>query len=249
MVQLMDQERFEQAKQSVLQNKGKQEGIGTLKERSLHAILKYYAEPDASLHEIKMGRFVADICHDEGIKEIQTRDFSQLRKKLDYFLEQHKVTIIYPIAYTKWLSWIDIETGEVSLKRKSPKKGVPYDIFFELYKIKTVLLHPNLSICILLMNMEEYKLLNGWSKDKKRGACRKDRMPLELVEEIHIASLKDYTKLIPDTLSEAFTAKDFKTHTGLSLRRAQTALNVLKHIGAIEHIGNEGRAYLYKRGI
>jgi hypothetical protein len=176
-------------------------------------MLKYCIEPDEVLHEKKVEGFVADIMRGDEIIEIQTRDFSKLRRKLECFLMHYKVTIIYPVAYTKWLAWIDTETGETSQKRKSPKKGTPYEVFFELYKIKDFLSHPNLSFCIMLMTIEEYKLLNGWSEVKKRGACRMDRVPIEMIEELHIVSLKDYAKLIPTTLSRLFTSKDFLVDT------------------------------------
>ena len=31
---------------------------------------------------------------------------------------------------------------------------------------------------MLLIDIEEYKLLNGWSYDKKRGSVRYDRIPV-----------------------------------------------------------------------
>jgi len=244
----MNKERFEWAKQRVLGENYQVSGIGTLKEGTLHATLKYYIEPNEEMHEIRSEGFVADIIREGEIIEIQTRAFAKLNKKLNTFLEHGKVTVVYPVAYMKWLSWINLETGEISQKRKSPKKGTPYEIFFELYKIKSLLLHPNLSFCIILMNIEEYKLLNGWSYDKKRGACRIDRVPIEIIDEIYIHSLVDYMKLIPSTLEEPFTSKDFKKHTRLSLSSAQTALNILTHVKAVERIGKKGRAYLYKKG-
>ena len=243
----MNKEKFESARQIVIKGNDKASGIGTLKEGTLHKVLKYYEESDEKLHEVKIGNFVADIMRDGKIIEIQTRAFANLRKKLNYFLQEYEVTIVYPIAYVKWISWINLETGETSPKRKSPKKGVPHEIFFELYKIKSLLQHPRLKIDIILINIEEYKLLNGWSEDKKKGAHRKDRVPIELIDEIPLHSLADYIKLIPNTLSSSFTSKDFKEHTRLSLSKAQTALNVLTYVGAVERIGKKGNAYLYKK--
>ena len=46
-------------------------GVGTLGERTLHAALKYYLQPDPAFHEIKVGRWVADIQDSWGITEIQ----------------------------------------------------------------------------------------------------------------------------------------------------------------------------------
>lgn len=78
-------------------------GIGTLGERTLHMVLKRYFEPDESLHEIRVGGFVADIVRPNGIIEIQTRDFSKLRRKLAAFLELGPVTVVYPVPWAGWL--------------------------------------------------------------------------------------------------------------------------------------------------
>ncbi|WP_069999634.1 hypothetical protein [Cellulosilyticum sp. I15G10I2] len=242
----MDEQKFERAKEAVGKSDNLGLGIGTLKEGTLHAVVKHYIEDNINFHEVKVGRFVADIKRENEIIEIQTRQFSKLRKKLECFLEMYQVTIVYPISHVKWLSWIDVESGEVSPKRKSPKKGSPYEIFFELYKIKDLLIHPSLSICIVLIDMEEYKLLNGWSRDKKRGAYRKDRIPTQLIEEINISCPQDYKQFIPHTLNNSFTSKDFKKHTKLSLRSAQLALNVLTYLSVVERIGKKGNAYIYK---
>ncbi|WMC92706.1 hypothetical protein [Kineothrix sp. MB12-C1] len=43
---------------------------------------------------------------------------NKIRTKLEVFLERHPVTVVYPIPHTKWLIWIDEETGEFSKKEK-----------------------------------------------------------------------------------------------------------------------------------
>lgn len=243
----VDKKRFSEACNKILNNEHIRDGIGTLGEKTLHAILKGYYEPCSERQEIKIGKFFADIVNDDGIVEIQTQSFNLLRKKLDVFLEQSTVTIVYPIASTKWLIWIDEDTGELSKKRKSPKKGKSYEIFSELYKIKPRLLHPNLKFCIVLLDIEEYRSLNGWSDDKKKGSSRFDRIPIDIVEEVHINNFNDYAKLIPDELPQEFTTKDLKKHTSLSPGKTQQAMNVLHSIGAVERTGKNGKLYTYKR--
>lgn len=129
---------------------------------------------------------MADIYTENGIIEIQTRQFNKMRGKLSAFLPLYPVTIVYPIPREKWLIWIDEETGDLSKKRKSPAKGSAYTAFIELYRIKMFLKDPNLRLKLVLLDMEEYRLLNGWSRDKKKGSTRYDRIPTALVEEIVI---------------------------------------------------------------
>ena len=222
-------------------------GIGTLGEKTVHSVLKSYYSPDQINHEIKVSGFVADICTGNEIIEIQTRNFNKLRRKLQAFLAFAPVTIVYPIPYIKWLRWVNPQTGEISPRRKSPKLGSPYMIFAELYRIKDFLINPNLRLKIVLMNIEEYRFLDGWSENKKKGSSRSDRIPTELIRELTISNLMDYQLLIPDSLGAAFTSKDFKKASGLSMSHAQTALNVLHSIGAVNRIGKTGNSYIYER--
>lgn len=242
----MDKDRFELVCKQVVHGLRIRTGIGTLGEKTLHAALKRYMEPYDGSHEVKVGSYVADIVGENGIIEIQTRGFEKLRKKLADFLEVTTVTVVYPIAHTKWLIWLDPETGEITNKRKSPKRGTAFEAFFELYKIKPLLCHSNLKITLLLIDMEEYRNLNGWSSDRKRGSSRHERIPLELADEVLIETPADYTKLIPNGLPDKFTSKDYMKTAGLSLSGAQTALNVLSHVGAVRQTGKIGRLNLYE---
>lgn len=185
-----------------------QNGIGTLQEKTIHSVLKYYYAPDSAYHEIKIGSYVADICIDGDIYEVQTRNFNTMRNKLNYFLQNHNVTIIYPVAHTKWISWLDMDTGELTPKRKSPKTGTFYQIIPELYKIKMFVNNPRLHFIISLIDVEETRYLNGWSHDKKRGSSRMDGIPVEIYDEVRIDTFADYRIFLPDTLPEQFTSKD-----------------------------------------
>lgn len=221
-------------------------GIGTYKERTLHAVLKNYFEPDVSKQEVRYKGFIADILNDDGVFEVQTRAFNSMRRKLDSFLEDTQVTIIYPAVQIKWLMWIDVNSGEVTKKRKSPKIGTPYVVFDELYKIKWMLTNPLLRFRIVMVDVEEYRKLDGWSENKKKGSTRAERIPVNIGDIIEINTAADYKKLIPPDMPDEFVSSEFKTASGLSQRDAGTALNVLKSVGAVEQIGKRGRAYLYK---
>ena len=242
---MIDREAFEAARKKVIGVDRKRSGIGTLSEKTVHAILKNYYEPDEEKQEIPIENYVADIFSDGGIMEIQTRQFNKMRNKLSVFLPLYPVTIVYPIPREKWIVWIDEESGELSRKRKSPAKGNVYLAFIELYKIKMYLKNPNLRVKLVLMDMEEYKLLNGWSRDKKRGSSRYDRIPTELVEEVDITRIEDYMQFVPYDLEEEFTSKEFAKAAHIPVKLAQTVLNILYDIGTVTRTGKKGREYLY----
>ena len=224
-----------------------QNGIGTLREKTIHSVLKYYYAPNPAYHEIKIGSYVADICIDGEIFEVQTRNFNTLRSKLAFFLQEHDVTIIYPVAHIKCLSWLDMETGELSKKRKSPKTGCFYQIIPELYRIKMFLTNPRLHFIISLIDVEETRYLNGWSRDKKKGSSRMDGTPVDIYDELRIDTMEDYAKFLPDTLPEHFTTKDYAKCAHISQNFASTGLNILLETGTVKRVGKLGNAYLYKK--
>jgi hypothetical protein len=243
----MEQETFEQTAKRVAGAGRISDGIGTLREKTLHTVLKYYIEPDAVWHEVKVGPYVADIMGSDGIIEIQTRNFSNMRKKLAFLLEQYHVTVVYPAVRLKWLSWIDPVTGEVTKKHKSPKTGTPSAVFAELARIRPLLRSKNLSLKVVLLDMEETRFLNGWSTDKKRGSRRCDRIPVELCSEIAVDKPDDYHRLIPPLLPPVFTTKDYQKQGAVSLSAAQTAVNILVYVGAVRQVGKQGRLNTYEK--
>lgn len=242
----MDQIRFQEAVSQVMDKVKEESGIGTLSEKTIHAVLKYYYSPNICLHEQKVSGYIADIFTGSQIIEIQTRNFNTLRRKLDVFLPDYEVTIVYPIAHTKWLRWINPENGEISPKRKSPKTGAPYEIFHELYRIKSYLPHPNLHICIAMLDIEEYRILDGWSTDKKKGSHRNDAFPVAFAEEILIESVKDYLRFLPIELPDEFTVTDYQKTAKMPKKTAGTALHIFNYTGIIEQIGKRSRSYLYR---
>jgi len=242
----MDTTRFEQAKEKIIGKDRQRLQIGTLSEKTVHAVVKNYYEPDEDKQEIPIEGMYADIFTGSEIIEIQTRSFDQVRKKLDRFLAYYPVTVVLPMPAVKWLIWIDEETGELTDKRKSPKKGNAYQAFKELYKIKQYLKKDGLTIKLLFLDMEEYRLLNGWSKDKKKGSSRYDRIPVTLVDEITLSCPQDYMQLLPETLPDTFTCAEFAKIVKIPSKQANVVLNILFYLEIVERIGKKGNAYIYK---
>ena len=242
----MDTLRFEQAKEKIIGKDRQRLQIGTLSEKTVHAVVKNYYEPDEDKQEIPIEGLYADIFTGNEIIEIQTRSFDQVRKKLDRFLPEYPVTVVLPIPDTKWLIWIDEETGELTKPRKSPKKGSEYAAFKELYKIKPYLKKEGLTIVLLFLDMEEYRLLNGWSRDKKKGSERYDRIPTAFVGEVCIDCIRDYMQLIPYELPEQFTVKEFAKCAKIPAQLAGTILLIFTDLELVTRVGKKGNSYIYE---
>ena len=246
ILSLMDKNAFERAKLKVLLKQNDPHGFGTLQEKTVHAVMKLYYEPDEDYHEVPVEGFIADIYRDGHIIEIQNGNFGRLRPKLSAFLPLYPVTVVLPIPHFKWLIWMNEESGELSDKHKSPITGNAYHAFAELYRIKPFLKDPHLSFAFPLIDMDEYRLLNGWSKNRKRGSSRYDRMPLTLAAETVIERAEDFMQVIPCELSDAFTVKEFAAAAKIHRDLAGSVVPVLRDIGLLKRIGKRGREYLYE---
>lgn len=243
---MVNQERFQAACETVLGKQRARSGIGTLSEKTLHAILKCYYEPHQENHEIKIGKYIADIVGENGIVEIQTAQFGSMREKLNSFLEVCPVTVVHPVPVKRQLIWIDRETGVLSRSRSAPCKDVRFDIFSEFSHIPDLLLCPNLSFCFPLLEIEEYRYLNHKNKNPKHHASRCDKIPTALVGEIQLRSKSDFYAYVPDCLPEPFTSADFSKAAKCAISTARVMLYVLHHIGITERVGKRGNGFLYR---
>ena len=168
--------------------------------------------PTAGAHEVSLGGFVADAVGENGIFEIQTRQFQKLRPKLDAFLPVCHVTVVYPVVVRKRLNWIDPQTGEIVQQGRWIRRPGGYSVFAELYRIKPYLSNPNLSVRIAELTAEDYRLLNGFGAQKKRHAEKYDRIPESLEREIALERPADYQCFVPETLPLEFDSALFSKH-------------------------------------
>ena len=217
-------------------------GIGILQEKPLHATLKWWLDDNPDHHEITLpcGK-VADVYDGERIYEIQTGGFSPLRPKLEVLLPDYPVTVVHPILRRKYLSWITPDTGETTPPRKSPRVGSFTDGLRQLIYLLPLLDHPNLTIRLVLMDMEEQRLADGWGNEGKRGSHRAVLLPLTLEDTLTLTCAADYAALVPATLPEVFTATLFGKAAKLQGRHLSGALKVLLDRGVLtrEKVGRE----------
>ena len=242
----MNIDHFDLSRNLVLQRQKPLDGIGTLSEKAVHSTLKQYLSGDLANQEIKIGSYYADVCVDGHIFEIQTRQFHKLQHKLEFFLKEHPVTVVYPVTNTNYLRWVTPATGEITPPKKSTRKGNPLQVFAELYRIRSFLSHPSFSLKIVLMDMEEYRLLDGYGKDKKKRATKCDKFPIKLVAEYDIETPADYMMLLPAELPDSFTSKEFAKRAKIPVALAQTALLLLTELQIVVRTGKQGNAYVYE---
>ena len=221
-------------------------GIGTLAEKRLHAVIKRYLCEDSACHEVGLNgtRFVSDVRIGNEIYEVQTGSFYPMKRKIAHYLEQTdcSITVVHPIPTIKGISWIDPATGDISQRTRSTKRARLLDLLPELYHLLPYLGHARLRFRVLLFEAEEFRMLNGWSRDKKRGAARYERIPLRLLEDVEIDGAEGFRALLPPTLPTHFTVKEFSKHTKIRGRNAYSAVRALAGLGVLHAADPIGRS-------
>lgn len=244
--------KIEKAYNLAIDFEAREQVIGIQKEKILHRTLKYFLCEDESFHEVKIpkltsGFLYADIKINNHIYEIQTRNFNALRDKLDEFLKKYQVTIVHPIAYEKNVFKID-EDNKIVSKKKSPKKGNPLELFYELYKIKSYLQNELLSFKIIMINIDEYRKIVAKKHYRSSGYIRQVQIPKEIIRIIDLKNKGDYLSLLDGyPLPIQFTSKEFAKCTHITQKKATVALNILTYLNVLTRVGKIQKSYLYEK--
>ncbi len=224
-------------------------GIGTMRERSLHAALKdWYARPSDRLEAAVDGYWV-DIVRGDLLIEIQTGNFSSLKRKLATLTERHPVRLVYPIAQEKWIVRLASNGLDRLSRRKSPKRGNLMHVFEELVSIPDLLANANFSLEVLLIREEEIRRRHPRGRWRRGGWGTHDRALLEVVERIRLRCPSDFRALLPAGLPDPFTTADLGRAIGEPRYLAQKMGYCLRKMKAVGVVGKRANAWLYSRDV
>jgi len=217
--------------------------VGTLNEASLHKSLKDYLSKPGDVFEQKVEGYLIDIVRRETLIEIQTANFAMMRKKLSKLLPTHKILLVHPIAQTKWIVRTK-KSGKIVSRRRSPKRGRAEHVFSEILNIPDLISHPNLSLLVLLVELEEL-----WRDDGKGSWTRKhwsiaDRVLIQVVSRQVFNSPDDYKQLIPEELPIPFTHKQLAKAMNAPVWLSTRMSYCLRKMGCLRTVGKQGRSLL-----
>jgi hypothetical protein len=223
-------------------------GIGTLNEKPLHAALKaWYAQPGDQF-EVPVDGFVIDIVRGDLLVEIQTGNFSSIKRKLRALVRDHPVRVVYPIAREKWIVRLAKDgSGEVLGRRKSPKRGAAEYVFAELVRLPKLLASPNFSVEVLLVQAEEIRSYDGKRGWRRHGWVIEERRLLEVVDRRLFETPDDLAVFVPPDLTEPWTTADLAAAIGQPRWLARKMAYCLRKMGVVEAVGKQGNAILYTR--
>lgn len=221
------------------------EGIGSLNESTLHLQIKdWYSRPQDRF-EVKLEGSVIDIVRGDLLIEIQTSNFAAIRKKLSKLIDNYKIKMIYPIPQIKWIVRVSGQ-GKILSRRKSSKRGKLLDVFDELLRIPELINHPNFSLEVLMVEMEEIRLADGKGSWRRRGVSILDRRLVRVVESRTFSRNQDFLSFLPDDLNTPFTNKALSETMGVSLSRATQITYTLRKMKVLETVGKDGKALLFE---
>jgi hypothetical protein len=219
--------------------------IGTEHESSLHRALKVRYAGSAERTETLRGGYVCDGISETGeLIEVQLGSFGALKTKIPELLKLGKVRIVHPVIVKKTIELYD-PGGTLLYRRKSPRKGTPWDLFKVLIYAPELALSPGLIIELTLVEATERRVRDGRGSWRRRGDSIADRALTACRGSILLAAREDYSRFIPFAAGEEFTARELGKRAGINPVIARKTLYTLTRLGLVERTGKRGRAWTY----
>lgn len=214
-------------------------------EYSLHSEIKAWYKGSEDKLEVKVDDFIVDVLRGKLLIEIQTSNFSAVKKKLVKLLLKNQVRLVYPIAKIKWIVHAP-RSGQLLRRRKSPKKGKLVDLFHELVHIPGLIENRNFSLEVLLIEEEEFRSSDGEGSWRRKGVRVKDRKLLKVFDRIVFREKQDFLEFLPKELHGRFTNKVLALKLGISTRLAQKVTYCLRKMCAISVVGKKRNELLFQ---
>jgi hypothetical protein len=205
-------------------------------ETSLHRQLKQnYARCEADI-EVAIGRYRVDAIRDDELIEIQCASLSALRDKSRQLLRRHRLRIVKPVIVRTRIRRLDRVDGQVLSRRMSPKRGAIVDVFDDLIYFTRLFPHPNLTIEVVSVEVEQTRVPNRKRRRRWHPDYRVQELTLErVVGQVEFREPRDLLSVIPWPDGPAsFNTAELATLIDRPRWFAQKVAYVLRKTGAIE---------------
>jgi hypothetical protein len=219
--------------------------IGTLNEKHLHAQLKAWYTQPGDLQEVPVDGYIIDVQRDDQLIEIQTKNFSSIKRKMMKLADTHRIRLIHPIPRERWIVKVDGNGSPAAPRRKSPKRGDVMEIFSELVSFPALMKQANFSLEVLLIQEEQIRQFGKTRRRRDRWIVQERRL-LDVLESHTFETPDDFLSLFPDGLPEHFTTMDLADAMGRPTWFTRKVVYCLKHMDIITQCGKQGRSLLYQ---
>ena len=180
--------------------------------------------------------------------EIQHAGLSAIRDKVARLLEHHPVTVVKPIVERRYLITLNKKNGKVVRRRLSPKRGSILDVFDELIHFTRVFPHPNLTIEVPLVDIEEYRFPGHGRRRRwrRRDFVVQDRELLALKERHEFRKGRDLVRLVGKRLPKPFDTAQLAKAMDVERWFAQRVAYCFRKMDIARQVGKRGNALLYE---
>lgn len=221
--------------------------IGLLNEQPLHAALKHWYARPGDVLEAALDGYIVDLLRGHHIIEIQTGSFAAIRQKMRTLCQHYRVTLVYPVAYERWIVKLPTTAHGQPVRRKAPRRQRMDQLFQELVSFPDLLQCPNFSIEIACIQAEEVRRYDRRHGRRRRGWVMVERRLLGVLKRHVIATPSDLWSLISWELPEPFQTLQLARVLNRPRWFAQKVAYCLRESGASTVIGKVGNALVYSR--
>jgi len=221
--------------------------INTWNEYDLHNSLKSKIAGSEGLTECKIAGKIVDVFLNNQIIEIQTANFSSLRKKLQMLINLYPIKLVYPLVREKRVTTID-EDGEIIRSRKSSKQGKFIEIFDELIYITDLFLTPGFTFEIIQVDIEEIRADDGKGSWRRKGISIKNRILKESYPGRIIRNPFDLFLMLNLDKIDQIDSKNLSEFLKIKIYLARKVLYFFRHTGVIQPAAKKGNRIIYQGG-
>ena len=223
-----------------------------------HQLQEIYAD-DSGECEVTVGASRVDVLRDGVVYEIQTNGLYQIRRKIACLLDDWPVVIVHPVARKTVFVYCEGDPPTEARRRTGPRTGSVLDAFAETVSVAKLLAHPNLSLELPLIDVEDIRRRTTDEEKeriRKRRKRRRNSLPdwttinrrlITVHEVIRLDIPADGVQLLPNELPDEFTSRILGDAIRLSAWRARQVSYTLRHMGSIEQVRRTKDGIWYRR--
>jgi len=204
-------------------------------ETSLHLALKQLYTTGDSRQEAVIEGYRADVLRGDLIVEIQASPLGAIARKVADLVRAHRILVVKPIARRKILIRQSEPGGPWDLRRLSPKVGSLLSVFNELVNFVRVFPHSNLTVEVVLVDEEEFRVPRRRRGFRRPNFRVHDRRLVEIVTRYRLATGQDLVGLLPPGWPNPLTTESLATHLDTPQWFARKVAYTLRHCG-IAHV-------------
>ena len=221
-------------------------------ETSLHRELKRLLSGNEADEEQTLAGYRIDAVVNGRLIEVQVASLFAIRRKIVDLLEQgFEVTVVKPLTSRKQIIRREKKGGAEISRRWSPRRQKFPDVFSEMVHFVGAFPHPRLTLELMLITEEEFRINRATRWKRQRDFKIEDRRLVSVEDRRAIRSAEDLLELFPKAVRQLcvespFTTADLAKAAEVPRWLAQKIAYCFRKLNVWETTGKRERAWLYQ---